>query len=120
MKEVKSTRLNIIALFTIILMVFGVAQSGFAQQNKRVIQLSGVVLGQLEGDSVIQLPGVHIYVPKAGRGQTTNPVGFFSMPVLVGDELIISSVGYQRQKFVVPENATEYQTIIVTLVQDTT
>jgi len=120
MKEVKSTRLNIIALFTIILLVFGVAQTGFAQQNKRVIQLSGVVLGQVEGDSVIQLPGVHIYVPKAGRGQTTNQVGFFSMPVLVGDELIISSVGYERQKFTVPENATEYQTIVVTLVQDTT
>ena len=105
------------------LSVFGVAQTGFAQQNnKRVIQLSGVVLGQVgeQLDSVIQVPGAHIYVPKAGRGKTSNEVGFFSMPVLVGDELIISSVGYERQKFTVPESSSEYQTIVVTLSQDTT
>ncbi|HOX83961.1 MAG TPA: carboxypeptidase-like regulatory domain-containing protein [Chryseolinea sp.] len=116
----KSSRLHIIALFIITISVFGSIQTAFAQQNKRVIQLSGVVLGQLDSDSVIQLPGVHIYLPKAGRGQTTNPMGFFSMPVLVGDELVISSVGYQKQKYVVPENAIEYQTIIITLSQDTT
>jgi len=120
MKEVKSSRVIKIALFTSILMVFGVAQSGFAQQNKRVIQLSGVVLGQIMGDSVIQLPGAHIYVPKAGRGQTTNQVGFFSMPVLVGDEIVVSSVGYQRQKFTVSESVSEYQTVVITLSQDTT
>ena len=120
MKEVKSTRLTVIALFVLTLSVFGVAQTAFAQQNKRVIQLSGVVLGQVQGDSVIQIPGAHIYVPKAGRGQTTNQVGFFSMPVLVGDELVVSSVGYERQKFTVPESSSEYQTIVVTLSQDTT
>jgi hypothetical protein len=114
MKEVKSSRFNLIALFILTITVFGMAQSVFAQQ-KRVIQLSGVVLGQDERDSVMTLPGVHVYVPKAGRGQTTNNVGFFSMPVLVGDEIVISYVGFERQNFVVPESASEYQTIIVTL-----
>ena len=92
---------------------------GKAQQKKRVIQLSGVVL---EEDSVsgMPVPGVHIYVQKAGRGTTTNGMGFFSMPVLEGDELVISAVGYDRQYFTVPANSPEYQTIIVTLVQDTT
>jgi hypothetical protein len=36
-----------------------------AQQNRRVIQLSGIVLGKDSRDSLIQLPGVHVYVPKA-------------------------------------------------------
>ncbi len=27
------------------------------------------------------VPGVHVYVPKAGRGTTSNNVGFFSMAV---------------------------------------
>ena len=119
MKEVKSSHYNLIAFFILSFTVFGITQTVFAQQ-KRVIQLSGVVLGQDDRDSVLTLPGVHVYVPKAGRGQTTNSVGFFSMPVLVGDEIVISYVGFERQQFVVPENATEYQTIIVTLVQDTT
>lgn len=88
-----------------------------AQTQKRVIQLSGVVLGE---DSVSGLPGVHVYVPKAGRGTTTNSMGFFSMPVLVGDSVVISSVGYQRQHYIVPNGASEYQTIIATMVQDVT
>jgi hypothetical protein len=92
---------------------------GKAQTKKRVIQLSGVVL---EEDSVsgAPLPGVHVYVPKAGRGTTTNGMGFFSMPVLEGDEIVISSVGYGRQNLTVPGDWPEYQTVIVTIVQDTT
>lgn len=101
----------------VILCCSGAFFQAHAQQKKRVIQLSGVVLGE---DSVSGVPGVHVYVPKAGRGTTTNGVGFFSMPVLIGDELVISSVGYERQYFTVPENSPEYQTIIVTLVQDST
>ena len=51
----------------VVLLVFSVESNVFGQQQqkKRVIQLSGVVLGE---DSVSGLPGVHIYVPKAGRG----------------------------------------------------
>jgi hypothetical protein len=107
---------NWLALMVILMLVSAVALDTSAQQ-KRVIQLSGVVLG---ADSTSGLPGVHIYVPKAGRGTTTNGVGFFSMPVLVGDSIVISSVGYHRQHFIVPESAPEYQTIVVPLVQDAT
>ncbi|MBT1703974.1 carboxypeptidase-like regulatory domain-containing protein [Chryseosolibacter indicus] len=87
-----------------------------AQQQKRIIQLSGVVMDTVEGP----LPGVHVYVPKAGRGVTTNSVGFFSMPVLAGDSIVISSVGYQRQHYIVPAGTAEYLTIIVPMVQDVT
>ena len=73
MKEVKSSHFNLIAFFILSFTVFGITQTVFAQQ-KRVIQLSGVVLGQDDRDSVLTLPGVHVYVPKAGRGQTTNSV----------------------------------------------
>jgi hypothetical protein len=69
---------------------------------------------------VIQQVRRAIYVPKAGRGTTTNSVGFFSMPVLVGDSLVISSVGYQRQHYIIPNTAKEYQTIIITMVEDIT
>ena len=97
----------------------GASLNAVAQQKKRIIQLSGVVL---EDDSVSgrPIPGVHVYVPKAGRGVTTNGMGFFSMPVLENDEITISAVGYARQYFKVPTNAKEYETIVVTMVMDTT
>jgi len=110
---------NTITIALLLLSVFCTAQLAKAQQKKRIIQLSGVVI---EEDTVNgkPVPGVHVYVPKAGRGTTTNNVGFFSMPVLTGDEIVISSVGYQHQTFVVPDDSPEYQTIIITMLQDTT
>lgn len=104
-----------IGVTAVLLLVFALDNQVSAQQ--RLIQLSGVVLGE---DSVSGLPGVHIYVPKAGRGTTTNHVGFFSLPVKVGDSLVVSSIGYERQHYIVPHDAPEFQTVIVQLVQDVT
>ncbi|MCB0490792.1 MAG: carboxypeptidase-like regulatory domain-containing protein [Cyclobacteriaceae bacterium] len=89
----------------------------FAQSKKRVIQLSGIILSE---DSVSGLPGVHIYVPKAGRGTTSNRTGYFSMPVLEGDSVVISSIGYNRRHYIVPKSISEYLTIIVEMVPDVT
>lgn len=91
-------------------------QEAFAQQPKRVIQLSGVTIDTTNGP----VPYVNVYVPAAGRGVRTNEVGFFSLPVLAGDSLVISSVGYQRQFYVVPYEAPEYLTIFISMVEDVT
>lgn len=104
----------------LLLLAAGLAVNTNAQQSRRVIQLSGIVLGTDERDSLIQLPGVHVYVPKAGRGAVTNALGFFSMPVMVGDSVVISSVGYERQWYIVPNHPSEFLTIIIELVQDVT
>jgi hypothetical protein len=88
-----------------------------AQKQKRIIQLSGVILDQ---DSIIPLQGVHVYVPKAGRGTSTNGAGFFSMPVLAGDSVVISSIGYQRQHYIVPNYHSDFLTVIVEMVEDVT
>ena len=111
----KSTALKIICVTALLLLVF--AKENKVSGQQRLIQLSGVILGE---DSVSGLPGVHIYVPKAGRGTTTNHVGFFSLPVKVGDSLVVSSVGYEHQHYIVPHDAPEFQTVIVQLVQDVT
>lgn len=88
-----------------------------AQEGRKVIQLSGIILGE---DSVSGIPGVHVYVPKAGRGTTSNRVGYFSMPVLEGDEMVVSAVGYERQFFKVPAFDRDNLTIVIELVSDTT
>jgi hypothetical protein len=107
---------SILFAASLLLFMLFMAHQGNAQQQKRVIQLSGVVMDTVEGP----LPGVHVYVPKAGRGVTTNSVGFFTMPVLVGDSIVVSSVGYERQYYIVPASSNEYVTVIVPMVQDVT
>jgi hypothetical protein len=94
----------------------GIASDSYAQQPRRIIQLSGVTMDTVSGP----VPYVNIYVPAAGRGVKTNEVGFFSLPVLAGDSVVISAVGYQRQYVVVPFNAPEYLTIFVSMVEDVT
>jgi hypothetical protein len=114
-RNVKQATL-LVAFLTLFILAANQVQ---AQQKKRVIQLSGVVIGE-DSTSGTGFPGVHVYVPKAGRGTTTNSVGFFSMPVLIGDSIVISYVGYTHQYYIVPSTAPEYQTVVVPLVQDTT
>ena len=106
----------ILLLSFLSLLIISATSNVFGQQKKRVIQLSGVVL---EDDSLVgrPIPGVHVYVPKVGRGVTTNGWDCFSMPVLENDEL--TSVRWvQPAGIVVPANSKEYETIVVTMVQD--
>lgn len=87
------------------------------QGRERILQFSGVVVGT---DSLSGVPGVHIYVPKAGRGVTSNAYGYFSMPVLVGDSIIISAVGYQKQHYIIPGDKGNSLTAIIELKEDIT
>lgn len=81
-----------------------------------IIQFSGIVILP---DSTGGVPGVHVYVPKAGRGTTTNQFGYFSLPTLAGDSIVISSVGYRNQHFIVPEDRGDAITVIIPLEEDT-
>jgi hypothetical protein len=112
---VKVLKINYLCI-ALVLGCLALASEIQAQDQKRVIQLSGIVMDTVTGP----LPGVHVYVPKAGRGVVTNNVGFFSMPVLVGDSIVISSVGYKRQHYIVPANSHEFSTIVVQMVEDVT
>src|SRR4051812_45945368 len=92
------------------------AQSNNSQSKRRIIQLSGVTIAK---DSLM-VPGVHIYVPKAGRGTVSNHTGYFSMPVLPGDSVVISSLGFKRQSMIVPNSSTDFITVVVEMVEDVT
>lgn len=98
---------------TVILMLV----SEQAEAQRRVIQFSGVVVGE---DSTSGVPGVHIYVPKAGRGTTSNMYGYFSMPALVGDSVVIQAMGYKNQHYTIPGDQGESITVVVELMTDTT
>ncbi len=89
-------------LLFIILIAWFLATDAFAQKKpkkEKIVQFSGIVIGE----DNLQLPGVHIYVPKSGRGTTSNIYGYFSMPVLVGDSIVFSSVGYEKFSLIIPD-----------------
>ena len=105
----------ILKLFVIISLT--IVFDSFSQGQKKIIQLSGVVVGQ---DSISGVGGVHVYVPKAGRGTTSNPYGYFAMPVLAEDSIIVSAIGYQKQSFIMPGDKGVSVTLFIELKPDTT
>lgn len=107
-------------ILSALFLVCAISFTAQAQSNRRIIQLSGVVLTEDKDGNMHQIPGAHIYVPKAGRGTSTNNLGFFSMAVLAGDSVVISSIGFERQHYIVPNHPSEYLTIIIELVEDVT
>lgn len=89
--------------------------SGQDKPIRRVIQFTGVIFG---GDSNT-VSGVHVYIPKSGRGTTANPYGFFSLPVQEGDSVVLSAVGYKRAFYIIPEHKSESSMrLLVTLEED--
>ncbi len=94
--------------FIVLLLCFNGLICG--QNSKNVVQFSGLVVG---GDSLYGIPGVLISIPKAGRGTMTNDAGFFSLPTLVGDSVMITALGYKKKTLSVPKSDRQSVTLII-------
>ena len=86
-------------------------------RGKLVVQVSGVVV---EASSQMPLMGVHIYVPRYGRGTTSDINGFFSDVFLEGDSILISAIGYEKQWVVITDEQGDQFTTVIELEEDTT
>ncbi|WP_448520473.1 carboxypeptidase-like regulatory domain-containing protein [Rhodoflexus sp.] len=105
---------RIIQLMAGLLLLAGLltAENAQAQGERKVITFSGIIV---DGDSSYGVRGVHVYVPRAGRGTVTDPLGFFTMPVLVGDTVVISAIGYKTHKLVIPRREDNAFSVMINL-----
>jgi len=94
-----------------------IAEQAQAQGERKVVTFSGIIV---DGDSSYGVRGVHVYVPRAGRGTVTDQFGYFSMPTLVGDTVIISAVGYKTHKMVIPRRDDNAFSVMINLNIETT
>ena len=112
----KSQRFLVILMFVGVMIV--TLHTSYGQNTKRdVIQFTGIVTTV---DTTSGIMGAHIFVPKEGRGTTTNYYGYFSFPVLEGDSVVVSAVGFQRIHFTIPEIDKDSYSVLITLPEDTT
>ncbi|WMJ71687.1 carboxypeptidase-like regulatory domain-containing protein [Cytophagaceae bacterium ABcell3] len=101
-------------LLTSFLFLFSL--SLYSQDDESLVQVSGIVVG---GDSLYGLPGAYVVVPQTGRGTTTNHVGYFSLPAVAGDSIVVRSIGFQENFFLVPDDGRTSISVVVELVADT-
>lgn len=89
-----------------------------AQGERRVVQFTGIVT---QGDSLFGVDGAAVYVPKVARGTITNQYGYFSLPVLAGDSVIVRALGFRTRLIVIPrEYQKEGYSAIVRMEEDAT
>lgn len=83
-----------------------------------MVQFTGIVA---TGDSLIGVPGATVFIPQAGRGTATNAYGYFSLPVLTGDSIVIRSLGYRNQYVVIPPDyQRQSYSVLLNLREDAT
>jgi hypothetical protein len=102
-------------LFTVFLFssLYGAAQS----RQDSVIQLYGVVMS---ADSLRGLDATSIIVEGTGRGTITNNQGVFSIPVLKGDVIRFSSVGFKDKITNIPDTLKGNQYYVIQLMVNDT
>ena len=64
-----NSRRFLLLLSLVLLTGWLAAPRAWAQGKRRVVQFTGIVAS---GDSLLGVPGASIYVPKAGRGTSSN------------------------------------------------
>ncbi len=103
--------------FALFLTLFLWAGLAMAQGHRQTVYFSGIVISKESTDG---MPGVHIYIPKAGKGTTTNANGFFLLPTLSEDSVVITAVGYKTQHYIIPKDKQTGFSALINLQQDTT
>ena len=61
-----------------------------------------------------------MYVPGTTRGTYTRQSGFFSLPVLSGDSVVIGALGYQKQYVKIPARTGNAYTVEIVLKEQAT
>jgi len=89
----------------------------FAQGRIEPIYVSGVII---DGTTSESIPSVHLYIPKAGHGTAANEEGFFILPTMPGDSVVIHSLGYKKRYYIIPKDKGESYSVVIELTQDVT
>lgn len=75
-----------------------------AQQNKKLIQFSGVVVN---GDSLQPIPFVNVMIKNSYHGTVSDYYGYFSFVAQENDVIEFSALGYKKSSFTIPDSLEE-------------
>jgi hypothetical protein len=96
--------------YLFLILIFLLVKTGSDAQitietNKTVYQLSGMVISHTSG---LPVPYAKVRINHTRRGIVANDQGFYSMPVISGDTLYITSVGYKKITFIIKDYLEDY------------
>src|ERR1700761_5396161 len=89
-----------IVLYILLLIAPFAVHAQFDKLKDSVVQLYGVIM---TADSLKGIPLVSVVVKGRNQGTYSNDQGVFSIPVLKGDVIEFSSIGYKTYTFTIPD-----------------
>lgn len=102
-------RLVLIGLLTLL-----ISGKVVAQDQQRLIQLSGVVVS---ADSLNEMPYATVFDKTVRRGTIADIYGFFSMVVQPGDTILFKYYGHKPSSFIVPDTLKEDRYSIIHMME---
>jgi hypothetical protein len=101
--------------FRLIVLLFFMGMASLAaQEDKEIIQFTGMVLDGSE-DELYPVPYTNILVKGKGRGTYSDLKGFFSIVVESADTIVFSAIGYKTVEYVIPSDLEDKRYSIVQL-----
>ncbi|MEM7040688.1 MAG: carboxypeptidase-like regulatory domain-containing protein, partial [Bacteroidota bacterium] len=91
--------------FLTALAILAFAPLSHGQTQKRVYQLSGLIVSKAHSEPV---PFARIHVSRTRRGTVANRDGFYSIPVIEGDTIYFSSLGFKRSTLIFSDYLKHY------------
>ena len=92
--------------YLLLLLIICSAGAGYAQDQQKVWQLSGLVVGKVQQQAI---PYVKIQINHTRRGILSNAQGFFSIPVVETDTVFFLRLGYKPSYMVMGEYLKKYE-----------
>jgi hypothetical protein len=86
-----------------------------AQGQEKLVMFTGIITA---GKTSEPLPEAYISIPRAGRGVLSNNVGYFAIPVLPGDSVVFSYLGFKKQYHIIPRRLAEQSYSAVVAMQE--
>jgi hypothetical protein len=105
---------------TILILLFtsGLVQSQVKDEDKNLVQFSGIVM---TADSLMTVPYVSILIKGTTKGTYSDMNGYFNFVAEKGDTVVFSSVGYKKSNYVIPDTLKlQKYSMIKLLTSDTT
>jgi hypothetical protein len=108
---------NLQYFFFLLFLVPVAAKAQFETYKDSVVQVYGVIMSS---DSLKALPSVSVMVKGRNQGTISSEQGVFVIPLLRGDVIEFTSVGYKPKQVTIPQNLVgNEQSMIQLMVEDT-
>ena len=94
--------------YLLVILATIISASLFGQEEERkVIQFSGVVVTENDMGDISPLPYTNVSILNTSRGAVTEIDGFFSLVAQAGDTIIFSRIGFDKVEKVIPDTLSK-------------